>query len=88
MDINQAEIIKALRERGATVCVLSGVGMGIPDLIVGHRGKNYLMEIKNPKTKGKLTQRQIRWKEEWQGGAYHIVETAAEACFVIGAIPW
>lgn len=37
-DANQAEIVAALRTRGALVQSLAGVGAGVPDLLVGWRG--------------------------------------------------
>ena len=49
-DGNEAEIIKALIGFGATVQKLTG-GNGRPDLLIGYRGLDLLMEVKNPATR-------------------------------------
>ena len=66
VDLNQKEIVDGLRAiSGVTVEVLSGVGSGVPDIMVGKGGYNYFMEIKGDK--GKLTPDQIKWHSEWAG---------------------
>jgi len=93
-DDNQQEIIDALRAVGATVQDLSKVGNGCPDILVGYKGgkyagflvyNNYLMEIKNPDTKGKLNMLQKVWHMNWRGNV-QVVRTVEEALRVIGAI--
>ena len=84
-DANQASIIATLREVGATVVDLSAVGKGVPDLLVGHRGATYLLEVKNVKGKNKTTPDQDVFYAWWRGGPVHIVRTADEALQVIGA---
>lgn len=69
-DANQPEIVAALQYVGATVQVLSAVGQGCPDILIGWKGQNYLVEIKNPdKPKGdqKLTPDQVKWHGWWTG---------------------
>lgn len=72
VDKNQKEIVAALRQAGASVEHLHGVGNGCPDLLVGYHGKNILMEIKN-KTRfpsdGRLNATQQDWHDEWRGQA-------------------
>ncbi len=46
VDRNQPEIVAALRAAGATVEYLHAVGGGCPDLLVGYRGANYVLEVK------------------------------------------
>jgi hypothetical protein len=46
VDANQREVVAALRGAGATVQLLHAVGEGCPDLLVGYRGGNYLLEVK------------------------------------------
>ena len=75
-DENQAEIVSALRQAGASVELLSQVGKGCPDIIVGWRGVNLLMEIKGEK--GKLNELQESWFEGWNGQAV-VVRTVDEA---------
>lgn len=83
-DLNQAEIVAALRSVGASVQDLSTVGGGCPDLAVGIFGKTYFMEIKNPKANGKFLASQIIWRDKWKGSAVYLVNTVDEALQVIG----
>ena len=46
VDQNQQEIITALRQIGASVYPLHFAGKGCPDLLVGFRGRNYLIFVK------------------------------------------
>ena len=46
IDANQTEIVKALRQVGASVQSLASTGKGCPDLLVGFRGVNWLLEVK------------------------------------------
>jgi Holliday junction resolvase len=45
-DANQDGIVAALRGAGASVQSLAATGKGCPDLLVGWRGANLLMECK------------------------------------------
>ena len=48
VDGNHAEIVAALRSfPGVSVCSLASLGNGVPDLIVGLAGQNYLVEVKD-----------------------------------------
>lgn len=93
VDPNQADIVKALEGRGATVCKLDGMGGGVPDLLVGHKGRNILMEIKCAtqgraaghlskfeKAHGGLKESQHKWHGKWHGQVATIwtVEAALE----------
>jgi len=49
-DQNEPDIVKALRAAGAYVQLLEQGG-GVPDLLVGYRGRTYLVEVKNPEEK-------------------------------------
>jgi hypothetical protein len=82
VDANQAEIVEALRQVGATVQHLHGVGAGCPDLAVGLRGVTYLLEIKMPA--GKLTADEREWHNAWKGHAV-IVRSVADALAAVGA---
>jgi len=88
IDDNQPEIVSALRRVGASVQPLHTVGQGCPDLIVGFRGTNYAIEVKDgskpPSARG-LTDAQLRWKILWNG-QYAIVNNVDEALRIIGAI--
>lgn len=80
-DDNQADIVAGLRAVGATVQVLAAVGGGCPDLLVGWRGKNYLLEVKDGRkapSKRALTPDQVRWHRAWRGSVL-VVESVGEA---------
>lgn len=78
-DGNEGEIIKALRDAGATVQQLSATG--VPDLLVGYRGEfNILMEIKMPKAD--LTKDQEAWHYAWNGTVW-VVHSVREALQVL-----
>ncbi len=81
VDANQAEIVKALRKAGATVQHLHKVGEGCPDLLVGFKCENYLLEVKQPK--GKTNAIQDKWHSEWNGCSF-VVRTVEEALDAIG----
>lgn len=83
VDQNQREIVDALITVGATVHDLSGVGGGCPDLLVGFRGENHLLELKFKR--GKLNDKQVAWHDNWRGSAV-VVRNVTEALMAIGAI--
>ena len=59
-----------MRSCGYSVEVLSAVGKGCPDIIVGAHGMNYFLEIKDgakPPSARKLTPEQIKWHSAWAG---------------------
>lgn len=85
-DANQSVIVEALRAIGATVKV-----MHTPlDLLVGYRGRNFLLEVKRARSKtskgrgtlAQLTPAQIKFVDEWRG-QYAKVYTADEAIEVV-----
>lgn len=82
-DSNQPEIVHALEVVGATVLHLHMVGHGCPDLAVGFRGRNYMLEIKTPN--GETTPAERTWLRCWRGQAY-IVRSVDDALRVIGAV--
>ena len=84
VDANQAEIVADLRKCGAWVLLLHEVGFGCPDILVGFRGVNYLIEIKSPD--GKLNIRQIDWHRSWPGQVA-VARTSEEALHTIGLLP-
>lgn len=94
IDINQPEIVQALRQVGATVKSVAQL-KNCFDILVGYRGEDYKMEIKNPEhmTKAQqadpalsLTPGEREFKESWRGSTYHIVTTKEQALEIIGAI--
>lgn len=80
-DANERPIIDGLEGVGATVKQLSS--KGVCDLLVGFRGVNYLIEVKQDKAK--LTPDQVEFFEWWQGQR-GIARTLEDALRIIGAI--
>lgn len=84
-DRNQAEVVDALRQVGASVQSLAATGKGCPDLLVGYRGINYLMEIKDgdkPPSARELTIDQTHWHSLWRGSVY-VVKSVDEALKIL-----
>lgn len=79
-DANEKAIIAALRVVGATVQQLSGID--VPDLLVGHHGVNFLLEVKMPK--GELSDGQFEWVKTWRGREVWVVRSPDEALAAIG----
>ena len=67
-DCNQQEIVDELRKKEVSVIILSQVGRGCPDLLVGWYGVNYLLEVKDKD--GDLSDSQKVFFDNWQGRAY------------------
>jgi len=87
VDANQKAIVAALRKVGATVHSLASVGDGCPDLLVGFRGDNFLLEVKDgdkPPSRRRLRDKQKDWHEQWRGRV-SVVENCADALAAIGA---
>lgn len=95
-DANEPAIVKALQAVGATVVKLTGSGQ--PDLLVGWRGKTYLLEVKDPdmgarnsrtkhghKTSTGMRETQERWWSAWKGLPPVLVTTPQDALAAIGA---
>lgn len=85
VDANQAEIVDALRKCGATVVPLHAVGKGCPDLLVGYRGANLLIECKDgrkPPSKRTLTEQQVDFHRDWRGQVA-VVSSVTEAIAVL-----
>ena len=86
IDANQVEIVKALRQAGATVQSLASVGKGVPDLLVGFSSKTALLEIKDGakvKSAQKLTPDQVGWHANWRGGTLATVDSVDAALRVL-----
>ena len=86
IDANQPAIVAFLRRAGATVAITSTVGSGFPDAVVGWRGRNYMIEIKDPAkppSARKLTDDERRFFETWRGQVT-IVETEADCLRLLG----
>ena len=83
IDTNHKEIVKALRDAGATVVSLASMKHGCPDLLVGFAGETLLMEIKRD-SKAKFTPDQIEFMGKWRGGAISRVDSVDAALRALG----
>lgn len=86
VDANQAAIVTAMRANGMRVQILSMVGSGCPDLLVGFRGLTLLVETKGSGHAHRalapndhdLTEAQRKWHKEWAGGPIVVAKAGAE----------
>ena len=65
VDKNHTEIVNTLKGIGCSVLSLADKGHGVPDLLVGFKAQNYLVEVKGEK--GKLTEDQETFFQSWKG---------------------
>jgi hypothetical protein len=82
IDRNQVDVVIALRKIGATVQHLHTVGGGCPDLLVGFRGRNMLLEVKSD---GGLNDLETEWHRDWRGKVATIY-TPEEAIHEVGKL--
>ncbi len=78
VDVNQPAIVKRFRDLGCSVCILSSVGNGVPDILVSYHWETpwtALVEIKDgskPASAKKLTPDEQKFHDNWQGEIYII----------------
>lgn len=88
VDANQAAIVAALRAAGCSVQSLAAIGKGCPDILVGSRGLNWVLEIKDgakrPSAR-RLTADEQEWHDSWCGTVL-IVYTPRDALEAIGLV--
>jgi hypothetical protein len=87
-DTNHTAIVQALKDAGCTVLDLSAVGGGCPDILVGYRGRMFLLEIKYERTDKKgsdhpVTANQRKWHETWRGPTPVVVRSIDDALAVV-----
>jgi hypothetical protein len=92
-DLNQKIIVDNLRRIGATVTCIHEVGKGCPDLLVGYRGRTFLIEVKQP-GEG-LTEAEAKFHRYWNGGELAIIDSPEAAINLVTMpnpsptfIPW
>lgn len=67
IDLNQKSIVESLRKiPGVSVLSLASIGNGAPDLVIGSRSANYLIELKS-NDKSPLTKREAIFHGTWKG---------------------
>lgn len=74
IDANQGAIVEALRKVGAKVHYIKEP----VDLVVGFRGRNVLLEVKNESGRDELTQAQKDFIAGWPGEV-HVVRDVPQA---------
>lgn len=79
-----AAVVQALRDAGASVEVLEGRRAGVPDLLVGYRGKNLLLEVKSG-VEGLSLEQQV-WHGCWLGDKPWVVRTPLQALEAVGLV--
>ncbi len=82
LDVNQQEIVKRLRQCGVS-CEprLARLGDGIPDLLCGYRGRNFLFEVKRADlgpARQQLNADETEWHGRW-AGQVHVITTWEDA---------
>jgi Holliday junction resolvase len=88
VDNTHREAVRQLRQIGASVQPLHTVGNGCPDLIVGWRGVNVLVEMKDGaknQAKRALNVDQQKWHSRWAGQVC-VAESAEEAVVKVIAV--
>ena len=70
-DANHSKIVKELRQiPGISVADTGDLGNGFPDIVVGYKGKNLMIEIKDgekPPSGRKLTPDEKEFHDTWRG---------------------
>lgn len=84
VDANHKQIVDELRQIGASVVSLAPMGRGVPDLLVGYRGVNFLFEVKHKK--GELTADQTEFIAMYRG-AVHVIRSSDEAIALLQGQP-
>ena len=81
VDLNQAEIVSALRAAGAYVWIIS-----LPvDILVGYKNQTYLVEIKSS-SKKRFTRLQEDFFANWPGSSLVRIDSPEAALKMIGVI--
>ena len=91
IDANHRAIVAHLEAIGCSVQSLASAGKGVPDLLVGRRAVNVLIEVKNPQQKPsarKLRKTQVSFHQKWKGqiGVAHTPQEAEQ--IVMAAEKW
>jgi hypothetical protein len=76
-DLNEPAIVAALEAIGATVVRTDAI-----DLIVGFRGRTFLLEVKG-RRHTRITDFQKRLGSTWNGGPYALVYTVEQALEIV-----
>ncbi len=91
IDANHRAVVEHLEAIGCSVQSLAALGKGVPDLLVGRRCVNVLIEVKDGEqapSRRQLTADQWEWHKHWRGqiGIAHSPEEAE--AIVVAAEKW
>lgn len=90
IDGTQREVVQVLRKLGVNVHITSDLGKGFPDLVIGLKGRVFLIEVKNGKlspSKQKLTPDEKEFHYIWKDYVY-IIKSVDEAIDFVNSMPW
>ena len=85
IDENQPEVVETFEKMGASVLHTHQLGQGAPDIVIGYKNKNVLIEIKDskkPPSKRRLTPDEEKFHKLWKGDI-RVVESADDAANII-----
>lgn len=85
IDDNQNQIVKVMRDMGASVWITSSMGKGAPDLVVAARLETIAVELKDGSkapSRRKLTPCEQKFHDNWQG-KIAIIESVEEAIALV-----
>jgi Holliday junction resolvase len=88
IDANQNAIVRALRDHGAYVRIVTQ-GDGLPDILCAYKGVTALLEVKDgdkSPSHRKLTPAEEKFFKEWTGGLLIVVNSVQEALDVLHKI--
>ena len=88
VDANQPDIVKTIRDMGASVAITSSAHDGFPDICVGYGGVTVLVEIKDGSkelSRRKLTKDQVKFHGSFKG-AITVIETFSQAVALVNEI--
>ena len=91
IDANHGDVVDALRSMGASVQPLHTMGGGVPDLLVGWRGINLLVEVKDGAKRPSartLTTDQVEWHRAWRGAPVIVVTDVDSAVNAMIGTQW
>ncbi len=83
-DLNQSTIVRQLRQMGASVEIVSTQAHGF-DLVIGWRGSNYVVEVKQPGKKDDLTELE-RYRMNTWAGRYMVIDSTEDFLYQVEAV--
>lgn len=93
VDANHREVVAALRAAGCSVLELQQLGSGVPDLLVGTKRVSFLVEVKAPDARGRVSSGaarsavgQAEWADAWRGGPVFVVTSPDDALIRLGLL--